>query len=71
MVIDLKKIQSLQKKYQNDHIALSALQNMVAVVTNQTEENLKGSIALSTLVELGVLRASDPQPNSEPQQLNS
>jgi len=70
MVIDLKKIQSLQKKYQNDHIALSALQNMVAVVTNQTEENLKGSIAFDTLKELGVLVSSDPKAK-EPQQLNS
>jgi len=68
MIIDLNKIKSLEKKFQNDRIALAALQNMVHLVTQADESILKSSIALSTLKELGVVTTEDSQ---QPQQLNS
>ena len=68
MIIDLKKIQSLEKKYQNDGITLSALNNMVHIVSQSDEEVLKGTLALSTLLDLGVVTGST---DKEPEQLNS
>jgi len=69
MIVDLNEIKKLQKKYQNDHIALNALQNMVNVVSQSRVEELKGSIALTTLMSLGVL--TEEIEKKKPTQLNS
>jgi len=72
MILDLKKVQSLEKKFQNDRIALDALSTMVHIVSQQSAETLVGSVALTTLSDLGVLKAVNPDPKpNEPQQLNS
>lgn len=74
MLLDLKEVQKLEKKYQNDRIALDALSTMVRIVSQQSAENLVGSIALTTLSDLGVIKAVNPDANpkpNKPQQLNS
>lgn len=69
MILDLKKIAKLEKRYQNDSISLNALYNMVDLVSKADEKILIGSLALSTLSELGVLKT--PAVKKEAEQLNS
>ena len=69
MILDLKEIAKLEKRYQNDSISLNALYNMVDLVSKADEKILIGSLALSTLSELGVLKT--PAVKKEAEQLNS
>jgi len=69
MIIDLAEIKKLQKTYQNDHIVLNALNNMVNVVSQSNAEELMSSVALSTLKSLGVVK--EETSTGEVQQLNS
>jgi len=70
MIIDLKEIAKLEKKYQNDRIALDALHNMVQIVSAAGHEELTHpSLAILTLLDLGVLKVETSK--KEIQQLNS
>ena len=71
-VLNLKKISELEKTYQNSQTALTALHNMVTLVSQaDTTDYLKDSVAVSTLEEMGVLvTATELKQNSE-KQLNS
>ena len=55
-VLNLEKVAKLEKKYRNSGAALTALHNMVNLVSQaDTTDYLKDSVAVSTLEELGVL----------------
>ena len=71
-VLNLEKVAELEKKYQNSGAALTALHNMVNIVSQaDTTDYLKDSVAVSTLEEIGVLiSATELKQNSE-KQLNS
>lgn len=69
MILDLKEVAKLERKYQNHDIALNALNNMVQNVSQVgTEELEHPNLAITTLVELGILKSSS---DKKPQQLNS
>ena len=73
MVLNLEKINELEKKYkrESDDIALSSLQNMVSIVSNWQGNKLEliGTVAYQTLVHLDCLKDVNGFP--EPKQLNS
>ena len=69
VVLDLKKIKELEKKYQNDVISLNALKNMVMLVTTHEPETINSSLVLDTLKDLGVVK--DTESKGPVQQLNS
>ena len=55
-VLNLEKVAELEKKYRNSGAALTALHNMVNLVSQaDTTDYLKDSVAVSTLEEMGVL----------------
>ena len=55
-VLNLEKVAELEKKYRNSGAALTALHNMVNLVSQaDTTDYLKDSVAVSTLEEIGVL----------------
>lgn len=70
MIIDLKEIQRLQKKYQNYPIAINAIQNMVDIVSRSRVEELQGSLAFITLMDLGVVKEEESK-EKKVQQINS
>jgi len=75
MIIDLKKLAQLEREFQNDHITLNALQNMVEIVTRSNSGEYNNSVndfnAIWTLTELGVLKNNPENKNPDKQQLNS
>lgn len=55
-VLNLQKVADLEKKYQNSNTVLTALHNMVNLVSQaDTTDYLKDSVAVSTLETMGVL----------------
>jgi len=71
VVLDLKKIKELEKKYQNDRISLNALNNMIMLVTTHERETMNSSLVLDTLRDLGVIVVKDIESKGQVQQLNS
>lgn len=69
MILNLKEVAKLEAKYRNDSAALSALYNMVQIASKSTHEDLiNPSIAIITLVDLGVLSTTSKK---EAEKLNS
>jgi len=66
MILNLEKIKKLEKKYQNDPIALDALRIMVIHVAQGPDVMGLDQVAVATLNDLGCIKET-----STPQQLNS
>jgi hypothetical protein len=69
MILDLEKIAKLERKYQNDRIALDALQTMVSLVSmsSLSVAELVNTVQFMTLCDLGVIKGV----STGVQQLNS
>lgn len=66
MKINLKKLKQLEMLYRESSISLNALHDMIEIVLRNSGGNFNGSIAINTLIDLGVL-----EKEKTVQQLNS
>jgi len=55
MKLNLDRLSEYEKKYQNNQIALTALQQMVMSVVDSNLMNLPNNLALETLQDLKVI----------------
>jgi hypothetical protein len=69
MKLDLKKLQEVERNFQNSPITLSVIERLVRITFEN--ESCKGQrMAVHALIELGVLK-DDENKNEEKQHLNS
>jgi hypothetical protein len=58
MILDLQKISKLETKYSSSQVALTALHNMVGIVSSNTcdASELVNTVPYLTLLDLGVIK---------------